>query len=257
MINFHIYHIVKTNPYPIVASFGSLNLALSFLFIFNYRQYQWVLMRIVNLIILSFLWWDNILKESNYEGCHGLEAKNILALGILLFIISELCFFVSFFWTFTHFSLNPGETIGLFPPLLLNPFNPLLIPLLNTLLLISSGCSLTIRHHYLILNHMVKRELFLVITITLGITFSILQLFEYIRREFSINISCYGRIFYISTGFHGLHVLIGRLFLLWNLINIKYNSCYNHLRFEISIWYWHFVDVIWLVLYRLIYWWRI
>lgn len=257
MINFHIYHLVKSNPYPIIASFGSLNLALSFLILFNYRLYYLTFFSIINLMILSFLWWDNILKESNFEGCHGLEAKDILGVGILLFITSELFFFVSFFWTFTHFSLNPSENIRLFPPLILNPFNPLLIPLLNTLILISSGCSLTVSHHYLIMNNLVKSETFLGITILLGISFSGLQLFEYISREFSINRSCYGSIFYIATGFHGLHVIIGRLFLLWNLISIKSNSCYHHLSLEMSIWYWHFVDVIWLVLYSLIYWWRI
>ena len=109
--------------------------------------------------------------------------------------------------------MNPGEIISIFPPAYISPFNPVIIPLLNTLILISSGCSLTVRHHLLLNNSKEVRKKYLIITIFLGFIFTLCQGLEYINRTFRINDSCYSSIFFIGTGFHGLHVLVGTFYL--------------------------------------------
>jgi cytochrome c oxidase subunit 3 len=139
----------------------------------------------------------------------------------------------------------------------LTPFNPFQIPLLNTLILLTSGVSVTWRHYRLMENNYTKAKISLIITIILGIYFSILQLYEYIEASFSIADSVYGSSFFIATGFHGIHVLIGTTFLficLLRHLNFHFSNI-HHFGFEAASWYWHFVDVVWLFLYVSIYWW--
>jgi len=166
-------------------------------------------------------------------------------------------FFLSFFWSFFHSSLSPDIFIGQkWPCSGIKTFNPISIPLLNTIILLSSGISLTASHHYIILGKKKKSELFLFFTIILGIYFSIIQYVEYKEASFSIADSIYGSCFFIATGFHGIHVLIGTVFLTVCLFRIIKNhfSSYHHFGFESAAWYWHFVDVVWLFLYICIYW---
>lgn len=167
--------------------------------------------------------------------------------------------FFSFFWAFFHSALSPNIEIGqLWPPLGIKSFNPLDIPLLNTIILISSGITITWSHHSILNKNFKERTLRLLLTITLGIYFTILQLIEYKEAPFTIADSIYGSTFFIATGFHGLHVIIGTLFLFFTLIRIQYLhfSSLHHFGFEAAAWYWHFVDVVWLFLYLSIYWWR-
>lgn len=175
-----------------------------------------------------------------------------------MFIASEVLFFVSFFWAYFHNSIIPRIEIGqIWPPIIIKSLNPINIPLLNTVLLLSSGVSITWSHHLLMKNNIKLRKLCLLITIVLGAYFSILQLFEYIETEFSLADAIYGSSFFIATGFHGLHVLIGSTFLIitWTRIN-KIEFANNHtIGFETAAWYWHFVDVVWLFLFTAIYWW--
>jgi len=157
---------------------------------------------------------------------------------------------------FFHYSLN-SQLLWIFPPQFLNPFNPIMIPLLNSLLLISSGCRVTIAHHRVLMNNKLGFILFIAVTVILGMFFSIIQVFEYILRNFCINDRNYARIFFIATGFHGAHVIIGTTYNLVSIVIRVSFSRFNHLGLEFSIWYWHFVDVVWLFLYSFIYWWRI
>lgn len=166
-------------------------------------------------------------------------------------------FFFRFFWTFFHASLAPRIELGIiWPPYSLNVLNPFHIPFLNTLVLVSSGLTVTWSHH-LILNN--KSGIFsLFLTVFLGLFFTFLQWSEYKTTRFTIRDSVYGRVFFVATGFHGMHVLVGTLFLLVCLFRIIENHfSFNHLiGYELAIWYWHFVDVVWLFLFTFLYWWR-
>lgn len=179
-------------------------------------------------------------------------------MGIILFIVSEIFFFISFFWAFFHSSLSSTIELGLcWPPRGVDRFDPFKIPLLNTIILLSSGIAVTWAHHSLLTNNFKQINNSLLITVTLGVYFSFLQIYEYIDSRFSISDSCYGATFFIATGFHGLHVLIGTTFLLVCYIRHLNNhfSIHHHFGFEASAWYWHFVDVVWLFLFVSIYWW--
>jgi cytochrome c oxidase subunit 3 len=165
---------------------------------------------------------------------------------------------VSFFWAFFHSRLAPSIEIGiLWPPKNISAFNPFQIPLLNTIILLSSGISVTWAHHSLIENNHRQTKKRLLITIIIGIYFRMLQAYEYWEAPFSFADSVYGSTFFIATGFHGLHVIIGTTFLavcLYRLSSFQF-SFKHHFGFEAAAWYWHFVDVVWLFLFIRIYWW--
>jgi len=215
-------------------------------------------MGILILLLVSFQWWRDISRESTFQGLHTHKVIIGLKWGIILFITSEALFFFSFFWAFFHRSLSPTIEIGVWwPPSNLVPFNPFEVPLLNTIILLSSGVSVTWAHHALIENNHSQAVLSLALTTILGIYFTILQAYEYIEASFSIADSVYGATFFVATGFHGLHVIIGTSFLFICLIRLLINhfSSTHNFGFEAAAWYWHFVDVVWLFLYINVYWW--
>jgi cytochrome c oxidase subunit 3 len=205
-----------------------------------------------------YLWWRDVSRESTYQGFHRFVVQKGLKLGIILFILSEVLFFRRFFWTFFHRRLVPINEIGLnWPPFNVTPLNPFQVPLLNTCILLRSGVRVTWSHHALI-NNLKSAKLSLEVTIFLGVYFTFLQWFEYNDSSFCINDSIFGSTFFVATGFHGLHVIIGSIFLFFSLLRLVKNhfSQFHHLGYEIAIWYWHFVDVVWLFLFSIIYWWR-
>jgi len=164
-----------------------------------------------------------------------------------LFIVSEIFFFVSFFWAFFHRSLAPNVEVGsLWPPFGIVAFNPFQVPLLNTIILISSGVSVTWAHHALMSGNYTQTTQGLIITVILGVYFTMLQGLEYFEASFTFADSVYGSTFFIATGFHGLHVIVGTLFLLVTLVrHLKFEFRANHhFGFEAAAWYWHFVDVV-------------
>jgi len=166
-------------------------------------------------------------------------------------------FFVRFFWAYFHARLSPNIEVGsLWPPAGINPFNPFGVPLLNTIVLVSSGVRVTWAHHALIEGDYDQIKRGLIITVVLGVYFTILQGLEYYEASFSFADGVYGSTFFIATGFHGLHVLVGTLFLLVCLLR-HYKREFraaHHFGFEAAAWYWHFVDVVWLFLYLALYW---
>lgn len=259
MINkFHNFHIVTLSPWPILAS-CIIWLATS-LVINSFTQKSIILFltSCLFLIIIAFFWWKDVVRESLKQGSHFNKIEEGLKMGIILFISSEVIFFASFFWACFHSSIRPCVEIGQnWPPLRIETFNPMNIPLLNTIILLSSGISITWSHHLFLNNKIKKANLTLLLTCVLGVYFTILQGLEYWQANFSINDSSYGSTFFISTGFHGIHVLIGTSFLLicWYRRANKHNNIDHLIGFEIAAWYWHFVDVIWLFLYTFIYWW--
>jgi heme/copper-type cytochrome/quinol oxidase subunit 3 len=270
-------------------------------------------------LLVMFVWWKDVIVEATYLGYHTNKVVRGLKIGMILFIASEIMFFFSFFWAFFHASLSPSIVGGsVWPPLGIVVLNPLKLPLLNTIILLSSGVSVTWAHyslcqsknfspyvesssvdhvlfydvydsilvenayhmifscnilkgdtlwnnkeHQLVFSRLVydqssiDTQLALLVTLILAIEFTGCQAYEYYEALFYINDGVYGSTFYVATGFHGLHVMIGTIFLGVALGRLfKEHFTFNHhVGFELAIWYWHFVDVVWLVLYVFIYCW--
>nr|ASY98332.1 cytochrome c oxidase subunit III [Deroplatys lobata] len=254
----HPYHLVTSSPWPITAAVSIMMMMMGFIkFSYEYNS-QFLFMGMLMLIMITIQWWRDIIRESTYQGYHTKKVMSGLRWGMILFIVSEILFFMSFFWTFYHSSLAPSIEIGsMWPPKSIIPFNALQIPLLNTTVLLASGISITWSHHSLLLNNYNQATQSLSFTIMLGIYFSILQLYEYYKAPFTITDSVFGSTFFVATGFHGLHVIIGTTFLTICLLRMIYMhfTSNHHFGFEAAAWYWHFVDVVWLFLYISIYWW--
>lgn len=253
---FQPFHLVTVRPWPILRSFSIKILLIGMINWFHNFDLRLVIYGKFLLILILFQWWRDVIRERTYQGFHSINVVNGLKLRIILFIISEVFFFLRIFWCYLHIYLSPRIEIGsIWPPKNINVFNPYEIPLLNTIILLSSGITITWSHYSIINKNYNNIILSILITVILGIIFTIFQYVEYIEARFSISDSIFGSIFFISTGFHGFHVLIGTLFLYINLLRIlkKNFSSIHHLGFEIAAWYWHFVDVVWLILYLLVY----
>nr|QYF07861.1 cytochrome c oxidase subunit III [Stigmatomma silvestrii] len=253
----HPFHLVSVSPWPIIISFSLMNNLLMTVNWFHKMNY-YMLLTVPCTLMCMYQWWRDVTRESTFQGCHTHMVYKGMRLGMILFIISEILFFLSFFWAYFHSSLTPSMELGLsWPPFGIIPFNPYDIPLLNSIVLVSSGLTVTWSHHSMLINNFNESKKSLLITIMLGIYFSMLQLFEYYESPFTISDSIYGSTFFIATGFHGLHVIIGTLFLFMCFLRMKFLhfSSKHHFGFEAAAWYWHFVDVVWLFLYISIYWW--
>lgn len=256
----HPFHLVDPSPWPFFASISAFSCAIGAVLYFHLFQTGKIILLIsfLFLLIIMFVWWRDVSRESNFEGHHTGLVQQGLRFGILLFIISEIFFFVAFFWAFFHNSLSPSIEIGsIWPPKGIYVFNPWQIPFLNTLILLLSGCTITWCHHALVSNLRNQTVLSLVLTITLAIIFTFFQAYEYKMADFRLTDGIYGCTFYMATGFHGFHVLVGTISLivcLFRFFNFQLTK-QHHFGFESSAWYWHFVDVVWLFLFVSIYWW--
>nr|DAC76927.1 TPA_asm: cytochrome c oxidase subunit III [Tetraponera aethiops] len=257
MMNNQPFHLVTPSPWPLLTSISLMNNLISIVAWLHKINFI-IILSIPCTIICALQWWRDVTRESTFEGFHTLWVYQGMRLGMILFILSEVLFFLSFFWAYFHSSLAPSMDIGqLWPPQGIKPFNPFDIPLLNTIILISSGMSITWTHHSILNNNFKESINSLFITISLGIYFTMLQMVEYIESPFTISDSIYGSTFFVATGFHGLHVIIGTLLLMVCFMRLSYKhfSKSHHFGFEASAWYWHFVDVVWLFLFISIYWW--
>nr|UJY97867.1 cytochrome c oxidase subunit III [Anastatus fulloi] len=255
---FQPFHLVTLSPWPLLMSFSVMILLVGVMNWFHNFSMILMLVGLILSIMIITQWWRDVIRESLFQGFHTKKVQLGMKMGMLLFIISEVLFFFSIFWCYFHMFLSPSIEIGsLWPPKNIQTFDPFKIPLLNTLILLSSGVSVTWTHYSLICSKKIEAMISLFITVILGILFSVLQYMEYLEASFSISDSVYGSIFFMSTGFHGLHVLVGTIFLLINFFRILKNnySSSHHFGFEAAAWYWHFVDVVWLFLYMLIYFW--
>nr|WFP43323.1 cytochrome c oxidase subunit III [Onomarchus uninotatus] len=254
----HPFHLVNTSPWPLTGALGALIMTSGLVKWFHSFNISLVMMGMMITTLTMIQWWRDITREGTYQGLHTLTVNYGLRWGMILFIISEIFFFISFFWAFFHSSLSPSIELGtIWPPMGIEPFNPLQIPLLNTAILLASGITVTWAHHSLMEGNWTQTSQGLLITILLGIYFSILQGFEYIEAPFTISDSVYGSTFFMATGFHGIHVIIGTTFLATCFTRhlLFHFSSSHHFGFEAAAWYWHFVDVVWLFLYISIYWW--
>lgn len=209
-------------------------------------------------IISCSQWWRDVSRERSFQGFHTNLVINGLRWGMILFITSEVLFFFSFFWAFFHRSLSPNLELGMvWPPLGIQAINPFQVPLLNTTVLLASGVTVTLSHHAMIKKISSLMTIRIKVTLILGFYFTLLQVWEYWDASYTMTDSSFGSRFFLATGFHGLHVLIGTLFLFFGFLRHKINifSSSHHLGLESAIWYWHFVDVVWLFLYSFLYWW--
>lgn len=259
-MNNHPFHLVDKRPWPITGSMGLITTLSGIVIWFHNSHITTIMLGNIIIILTIIQWWRDVIRESRYQGLHTIKVINSIKIGIIIFILSEVLFFIRFFWAFFHSSLAPRIEIGIrWPPLGITSFNPINIPILNTIILLRSGITITWAHHSILTKNYRRIIKAIVITVSLGIYFSLLQLYEYIESPFCMSDSIYGSTFFLATGFHGLHVIIGTIFI---LISTKRNmrlhiSKNHHVGFEASAWYWHFVDVVWLFLYVRIYWWGI
>nr|BAH59309.1 cytochrome oxidase subunit III [Hestinalis divona] len=254
----HPFHLVDYSPWPLTGAIGVMTLVTGMVKWFHNFNMNLLILGYIIILLTMYQWWRDVYRESTFQGKHTILVYKGLRWGMILFIVSEIFFFVSFFWAFFHSSLSPNIEIGaMWPPMSIIPFNPFQIPLLNTIILITSGITVTWAHHALMENNFTQSTQSLFITVMLGVYFTILQAYEYLEAPFSIADSIYGSTFFMATGFHGLHVIIGTIFIFLSFIRHLNNhfSKNHHFGFEAAAWYWHFVDVVWLFLYISIYWW--
>jgi cytochrome c oxidase subunit 3 len=254
------FHLANPSPWPLFCSILVFQFLLTLLLFFH--NYSNIINKIffgtLILIFIICLWFYNIIIEATFQGNHTKKVQKGLKMGMILFITSEIMFFFSFFWCFFHSSLAPSIWIGnVWPPIGVEFINFWHLPLLNTIILLSSGVSLTLAHRLLVFGDTVKVIEGLLLTIAWGLFFTFLQYTEYKYTTFSINDSVYGSIFFLLTGFHGFHVILGTILLISCLLRFYFGHfiAVQHIGFECSIWYWHFVDVVWIFLYLLIYCW--
>ena len=274
----HDYHIIDPSPWPFLGGVGALVMAVGGV---GWMQYlkgndfsllgiplasPWLFFIGVAIVLyVMFAWWSDTVREA-HEGHHTRVVQLHLRYGVIMFIISELMFFVAWFWAFFDASLFPNEvnqygrmayTGGQWPPAGLEVLNPWHLPLYNTIILLLSGTTVTWAHHALLHNDRKGLVWGLALTVALGVLFSFVQAYEYSVAPFDFANSLYSATFYMATGFHGFHVAIGTIFLLVCLLRAMagHFTPKQHFGFEAAAWYWHFVDVVWLFLFACIYVW--
>ena len=254
----HPFHIVDYRPWPLSGAIGRICLVRGIAAWIHKYDNKLIVIGFIIIRLTIIQWWRDIRREGTFQGKHTEKVQHGLRLGITLFISSEVAFFVAFFWAFFHSSLRPRVELGSqWPPKGIQRINPFDVPLLNTIILLSRGATITWAHIAMIEDKYFEALVSLQITVFLGVYFSILQFIEYKLASFTIADSVYGSTFFVATGFHGLHAIIGTTFIAVMLYrHIRYHfSSTHHFGFEASAWYWHFVDVVWLFLFICIYWW--
>ena len=260
MLPQHNYHLVDKSPWPFLSSIGLFYLTLGGAAVFHFFARGLTVLEFGLILVTSILilWWRDVVREGTFTFHHTKAVQKSLRLGMVLFIVSEILFFFAFFWAFFHSSLAPSHVLGcVWPPAGIETFSPFQIPLLNTCLLLSSGATITLAHHSLIAQNRVIGTQALTATVVFAALFTLLQAYEYFVAPFNISDGVYASTFYLATGFHGLHVIIGTIFIIVSFA--RYNAFHftpnNHFGFEAAAWYWHFVDVVWLFLFISVFYW--
>lgn len=254
----HGFHLVNPRPWPFINSLNTFSIFSSIILLMNKKILVNLTTRLIILLFRLYFWWKDVHRESSYQGFHTSIIIKIIIRGIILFIISEIFFFFSFFWESLYYILVLDiEFSMIWPPKGVKFFDIITVPLLNTFILLRSGVRATYSHFLLINKDYNYSIIYLIITIFLGLYFTFLQWIEYKESFFTMSDSIFGSTFYLITGFHGIHVIVGTLFLIVSLIRfIKFSTISSHnLNFEIALWYWHFVDVVWIFLYLILYIW--
>merc|ERR1719187_1473915 len=233
----HPFHLVSPSPWPLLGSLSALFFVCGLAMSWSNQGSTLLMLGVLLLLLTCSSWWSNIILESTALGFHTNRVQQSLRLGIGLFIVSEIFFFLGFFWAYLHCSLSPNVELGsCWPPAGLMSLSAFYVPLLNTVVLLTSGATITWSHSSL--KSCCSRSCFLSLglTVSLGVFFTLLQGLEYHISSFCISDSAYGSCFYLATGFHGLHVLIGTLFLALCLLRLSLSHFTNtrHLGFEFA-----------------------
>ncbi|MGB0920101.1 MAG: cytochrome c oxidase subunit 3 [Alphaproteobacteria bacterium] len=259
----HDYHLVDPSPWPALGSLSMFILAIGA--IAWMRDWSFAFLMYIGFAMVAytmFVWWKDVTKEATHDGHHTPVVQLHHRYGVILFIASEVMFFVAWFWAYFDVSLFPAATFsreaaigGVWPPVDIETFDPWSIPFINTLILLLSGTTVTAAHHYVVEGDKEKTTQWLIVTVILGAAFTGFQVYEYIHATFGFAGNIYGATFYMATGFHGAHVLIGTIFLFVCLMRNRAGHFKpdHHFGFEAAAWYWHFVDVVWLFLFACIY----
>jgi len=256
----HPYHIVTRSPWPILVGLTALPITLSaVMYMHSYNKGGFLLIvSLLTLTVLLIAWWRDVIREATFMGLHTLAVQRSHRLGFILFIFSEVMFFFGFFWAYFHLAIDPSIHIGsVWPPDGIIALKPQGVPLLNTYILLLSGATITYTHYSLISGNIYATSWGYMLTLLLGCLFTVIQLSEYIEVRFSIADSVYGSTFFMITGLHGAHVIVGTLFIFVGFYRTLagHFTRSHHLGFEFAVWYWHFVDVVWLFVFTFIYFW--
>ncbi|PJF20184.1 cytochrome c oxidase subunit 3 (mitochondrion) [Paramicrosporidium saccamoebae] len=254
------YHLVTNSPWPLTAAFSIFSLLIGNILSFQNKigGFELIILSTLSLIYSSTLWLKDIIIEGTYKGEHTEKVQQGLNLGFILFVVSEVCVFVGLFFAYFYNALVPAiEVGGLWPPIGITTLDYKAVPLLNTLILLTSGFSITACHNYIINKNYSKSFFYLLITILLGLIFMYFQYFEYFHSFFTISDSVFGSSFFILTGCHGMHIIVGTTFLFFTLLRLAFShfSNHHHLQFSAAAIYWHFLDAVWLILYFVLYCW--
>lgn len=258
----HPYHMVSPSPWPALGALSGLVLAVGAVFymhdepLFGINGPIKLVPGFTLLILTMVLWWRDVIKESVKERAHSNEVSNGLRMGMVLFIASEVMFFGAFFWAFFHHSLGFSTATLQWPPEGIETLDAWHLPFYNTVILLTSGVTVTRAHLYLEAGNNAKVAKWTWITAGLGAMFLGLQVFEYGHAAFALSDGIYPSTFYFATGFHGFHVFVGTTFLVVCAVRANKNqfSPEKHIGFQSAAWYWHFVDVVWLFLFIWVYW---
>ena len=259
----HDYHLVNQSPWPFVGSLSAFILAVGAVLYFHDSGPWVMLIGLMGVLYTMVSWWRDVIIEAN-SGDHTPVVQLHHRNGMILFIASEVMFFVAWFWAYFDASLYPGEAIqfsrteltgGHWPPDGIETFDPWHLPLINTLILLTSGTTVTWAHHALLEDNREELKWGLILTVGLGALFTVFQVYEYQHAAFGFSGHIYGATFFMATGFHGFHVIVGTIFLLVCLLRAMNGgfTSKQHFGFEAAAWYWHFVDVVWLFLFVVIY----
>ena len=253
------YHLVDPSPWPLLGALGGGLTLFGIIMVAHYGNYLWLGLGLAIVLAVMFFWWRDVLKESRTAGVHTPIVRIGLRYGMTLFITSEVMFFVGFFWAYFNYALYPGNVSGadhaVWPPAGVHTFDPFHLPLLNTMILLLSGTAITWAHHALLEGNRKYLVMGLGFTILLGLSFTTFQALEYSEAPFKFTGGVYPSVFFLATGFHGFHVIVGTIFLIvcWFRARASQFSPTRHFGFEAAAWYWHFVDVVWLFLFVAIY----
>jgi len=269
----HDYHLVDPSPWPLIGSVSAFFMAVGAVMSMKGMQFgglsigPYVLgAGFIGVLYTMLSWWTDVTREATYEGHHTRVVQIHHRYGMIMFIASEVMFFVAWFWAYFEAALYPNDPLqytrveflgGAWPPKGIETFDPWHLPLLNTLILLTSGTTVTWAHHALLHNDRQGLKTALWLTVLLGVVFTICQIYEYSHAAFGFKGHIYGATFFMATGFHGAHVVIGTIFLAVCLFR-AYKGHFTpqqHLGFEFAAWYWHFVDVVWLFLFIAVYVW--
>lgn len=264
----HHYHLVNPSPWPMAIAFALLFLTSgAVMFMHNYPLWEFFMpIGFIGTLSVMFLWWRDVIREGRSDHAHTSVVRKGLSIGMLLFILSEVMFFFAFFWSFFKASVFPEGILdgvwvakaGVWPPASIEVIDAWNIPFLNTLILLLSGTTVTWAHYALQEGNRKDMVRGLLCTVLLGAIFSSFQIFEYFHATFKFKEGIYPSNFYMATGFHGFHVLVGTIFLTVCLFRARaghFDKGNGHLGFEFAAWYWHFVDVVWLFLFAFVYVW--